>query len=520
MKKFIILPLFLLTLTISAIAQTSYVKVLSNEQVVGRNLITDREITALKYTFPVRIHEFETDSVNNRVTLQLRNLSRKGKFVDNEGKLVQFDLNTGKALWSRDVYFGSSFVQQFKSTLFINYLGKTTLIDNMQGTDLWKIKNGISEVNHTYGIGIGYRYRSSSGYSDELRGIDLSSGKVVWERILGHKYGWNDLFYINDSIVVIASSGLHAVNLRTGRGWDYHAIAGKNDYTSMVAANAAGLALGLLTGAFVMTTGHDIVTGLVSNVILEDSSLYMATREEIVCLDKNTGKSAWRYPLPKDMGSNSSLFYDDDKLYLINYGFGYLGYRKVKVGEPFLAVFDKATGTQEYVSLINTLKDPVSGYEVIDDEIYLLSGNLISVYSINDGYKRDEKVIEPDSENSLEYFTGSNIFIERDGRIQSLFELWPGNLFIVNSAGNIHSVNSQLKVEETFLKEDLLFYHNNYSGYRLISKDDNCIVTDNYGNRIAEFKASAASIIQGDLLIDKSEGALVLINLKDALNAD
>lgn len=51
-----------------------------------------------------------------------------------------------------------------------------------------------------------------------LEGIDLNNGQVLWKRELNGEYGWNDVFYTNDSTLVVAAAGLHSLDTKTGKG--------------------------------------------------------------------------------------------------------------------------------------------------------------------------------------------------------------------------------------------------------------------------------------------------------------
>lgn len=517
MKKITFIVALFLALHFAAHAQPVSVTVLSNEQTFGTNIISNSDIKGVMYTFPQRVHDFYLDTETGYITLQLRNLSRNGKYLDNTGKLVQFDPKTGNAAWGKEMYYASNVVQNFNNNLITGFGGKSTSLDLNTGNNLWTIKNGIIMVNSASYIGIGYRYKSTSGYTNDLQGIDMRTGAVKWERLLERDYGWNEAFYINDSTLIVASSGLHAVNLRTGKGWDYHALTGKKDYTGMVAANAAGLALGLLTGTFVVSTGHDVVTDLVSNTLIDSAYIYFATREEIVKLNKNTGQLVWYYPIPKDMGSQSALYLDDNSVYMVNTGLGNLGVRKAKIGEPFVAAFNRETGVQKYFSFIKEKDLQILSHEVVNDKIYLLFRDKIMVCDMAGGQRLATKDFDFENKIGLEYFTGSNIFIERENKVMALFELWPENLFVVTTDGKVLSINSQLEIEETIEKEALMFYHNQYSGYRLISKADKCSVIDKAGNRVAELKATPGAIVNGDFLYDKSDKALIVVDLKEAV---
>jgi hypothetical protein len=81
---------FLLLVSFQALAQKE-ITVLTNTREVGQNLLTGEPVKANELTFPDRIHDFQIDTVNNYLTVQLRGLSKNGKWLDNKGNVVRYD---------------------------------------------------------------------------------------------------------------------------------------------------------------------------------------------------------------------------------------------------------------------------------------------------------------------------------------------------------------------------------------------------------------------------------------------
>lgn len=156
--------------------------------------------------------------------------------------------------------------------------------------------------------------------------------------------------------MIVVAAGLHSININNGKGWDYNTITGKKDYSGTVAANAVGVAAGLLTGTFIMSTGHNLVRDVVSNSLVDSSYIYFASKEQLSKIDKQTGEIAWKYPFPNDLASKSSLFMNEDIVFMINKGYAFMGYRQLDFGKPFIAAFDRETGKQKYLTLINVKK--------------------------------------------------------------------------------------------------------------------------------------------------------------------
>ncbi|MBK7184129.1 MAG: hypothetical protein IPH89_15110 [Bacteroidetes bacterium] len=255
-------------------SQKKATEVITNERTFGKNTINNSEIKGIDYIFPDRIHGTYYDSYSGLLTAQLRGLSKNGKWMDNTGKVVQYDLKNKKSLWDKKIVYTTTSLQQFRNTIIYSIANKSICVDATSGEEIWKVKNNIYYVDANKKIGIGYKFKTSTGYTNLLEGIDLSNGNVIWQRELNREYGWNDIVSLTDSTLLVVASGLHKINLNTGKGWDHTMKTGKKDYKGNIAANAIGVAAGLLTGTFLMSTGHNLVRDLVSNTIVDSNFIY------------------------------------------------------------------------------------------------------------------------------------------------------------------------------------------------------------------------------------------------------
>lgn len=71
----------------------------------GFNYAQNAEIQAIEYSFPERIDEFKIDTVSEIASILLRGLSKNGKYLNNTGTFVLYDLNAQKPVWSRKINF-------------------------------------------------------------------------------------------------------------------------------------------------------------------------------------------------------------------------------------------------------------------------------------------------------------------------------------------------------------------------------------------------------------------------------
>lgn len=507
---------FLLIISSVAFGQKDF-QVLHNEKIIGKTIPDSTDIKGTEYIFPERIHETFMDTTNGFLTVQLRGL-RKEKWLSNKGNILQYDLNNKNLLWSKKIAYQTSSLQQFSNTMIFTVANKSNCLDITTGNKIWEVKNNIYYVDPVDNIGIGYRYKSSTGYSNELEGIDLKNGNVIWKRDLNREYGWNDVFYTNDSTMIVVASGLHSINIHSGKGWDYNTITGKKDYTGTAAANAVGVAAGLLTGAFVMSTGHNLVRDVVSNSIVDSSFIYFASKEQIVKIDKQTGEIAWKYPFPNDLVSKSSIFMNDSIVFMVNKGYAFRGYRQLDFGKPFIAAFDRETGKQKYLTLINVKKDPILGFKILQNEVYLVFKNRIAKYSMKTGNLIIEKEFPEDSYGDLKYFVGNQVFVTNENdNLVSLPQSDTSKVFVFTNQGKTLSVDNQLSVAYTIDYEDLSIYYLRTADLKFIAKGKQTLIIDNEGKQIAEIEASINAFLIGEKLYDKRDKNLIAIDLKEII---
>ena len=212
MKKLLIG--FILLVPTMTFSQKTNFQVFHNEIVIGKNLVDSSQIKGVEYKFPERIHETFLDSTTGFLTVQLRGLQKNDKWLNNKGNILQYDLNNKKLIWSQKIYYQASSLQQFSNTMIYNVNTKSKCLDVNTGNELWEVKNNIYYVDPINNIGIGYGFKNLTGYSNELEGIDLKNGNVIWKRELNREYGWNDVFYTNDSTLIVIAAGLHALNIK------------------------------------------------------------------------------------------------------------------------------------------------------------------------------------------------------------------------------------------------------------------------------------------------------------------
>ncbi|MCD4695222.1 MAG: hypothetical protein K8S16_03190 [Bacteroidales bacterium] len=502
-------------------SQTTDVTVLCNEKNIGMNLISQKDIKAIEYIFPERVQDTYIDTTSRLLTIQLRGLSKNGKWLNNKGKIVLYDLAGQKVKWTKKMFYQTSSLQQFGKTMIHSVANKSYCLNIKNGENLWDVKNNIYFVDPIDNIGIGYKFKNSSGYTNTLEGINLSNGSVIWQRELNREYSWNDVFYLNDSIFMVVAAGLHAINIKDGTGWDYNTITGEKDYTGSIVANGVGAVLGVLTGTFVMSTGHDLVRGVVSNVIVDSSDLYFASKEKISRIDKTNGNVIWSYPLPDDLTGKSAIFIKDDLVYMVNEGYAFMGTRQLEFGTPFIAAFNQQTGKQIFFSIIKTKKNPILGFQIHGDTILLIFKERVTEYSMANGIKLFEIFFDTETYGELNQFVGNHVYVMTN---DTLFKNLPlsdtTKSFILTNSGKTLVLDENLNITDKIDFEELFIYYLRTKDYKFIAKNNQTIILNSENKKIAEISATSNATLIGTKLYDIQEQSFIEIDLTELIEGE
>ena len=210
MKTRFIFGLLILA-SLELFGQSSDIKVIQNQRVIGQNLVTHQEIFAKQYQFPKEIYKKHLDSTSGNLTLQLRKLRKTAKVYAPQGQVVVFNLHSNTVNWSKKINYTTGTIEQYGNLITFSRENKIDYLNNDTGMELWSDKNDIYYVDKDNNIGVQYIKNDKS----KIQGINLNNGNSLWQRDITRAYGWNKLIKMNDSILLIAAGGLHSLNIKT-----------------------------------------------------------------------------------------------------------------------------------------------------------------------------------------------------------------------------------------------------------------------------------------------------------------
>lgn len=510
MVKRLFLGLFLLS-ALSSFSQKSNINVIRSEKIVGKNLLNNSAIIGVEFYFPKSIFKTYADTVSNLLSVQLCKLSKSKETLRNKGKLIVCNLEDGKVKWEKKVYYHTSFLRHCANSIIHTIDHESYCLNANNGKLRWKLKNNLSLINREYNIGIGYKYKDFVGYPNIIQGVDLSDGTVKWERKIKKEYGWNQVFRLSDSIHAIVASGFHLVNVKTGKGWDYNAITGEENYVAD--DDIRGSSTGPIP-VHKVGTEPNTAMGVVSNAVVDGSSVYIASKDKISRIDLRTGVVVWSRELNTMHTSSSTIFIKDNLVYMINKGDAHMRGRRICYGSPFIAAFSKENGNQQFLNLVNIKGECINGFQVNEERLLLLFRNKISEYSLKTGERIIEKEVDVCKYGELISFVGNHVYkLMDDKSYVCLPDSDTSKIFISTKEDQIIVIDSLYNVVDKIENKKLSVCNLETDEFRFIIKGNKTIVLNNNGERVAELFLSSNTILKGTKLYDVQDNRFIVLDV-------
>jgi|GEM_PF-7043948 len=484
MKRLKITLIALCTLT-TIFAQNDTPSFTTEDFVAGKNLLTNQEIKGVRYVFPKRIINFDIDSISNMLFVHTY---RYGDFQ----KVSAIDPTQKAVIWSLDYNGYSERIYLKEGLLIHNKERKAICHDIISGNENWNTQYQLYVCYPKNKIGIGYPnpgfFTLSNTYTNEAKGIDLLSGKVIWERTIPRNVFWDRWAKHTDSTITIVCKGLHFINIKTGKGWD------NNDKTEIDAFN------------------HN----LTSDVYYDSLRLYWGSLSNLWCLDNN-GKIIWRTPLDPTITGESVLLKSDSLICLLNYGSNHDEYNNDhSYGTPYIAQFSTIDGNQKHFQLLNYKNNYIRDYLLKKDTLTICYPNRLAIYNLNNLSVIKQKEYKLKTNDKFVNFTGSWRYVkDNDGRFKPINKIDSTQITctLVTKDNSVIGFNKELDQIRIWKSNDIYTLSYKSTKYLILSKNDQTVIITPEGKAIAEFSSGKNVRIQNNRLYYSDKNELYCIDI-------
>lgn len=502
---------------------TAIISYAQSETIVVGKKTDESDLKAQCYTFPQRIETFSISEQGDYLCISFRETSKSGKYLKNKGEIGLYDTQSNRLLWKHPINFGQSRINCLSNGVLIADINnKITLLNKEDGTQQWETNLFPVYVDDSLGLVLGY----SAPTSGKLRAVNLKFGNQLWENKLTHQYGWNEVVEAEGNKRLIVADELHKLDFVTGELLTYSGKPGAHDTKAALLqglAMAAGAALGTaVTGGMYygyVPIANNTITGLTSNILSQDSRYYWADRQQISCID-TAFNVVWQKEFPDVKASRSILFLQDDKLFMLNYGYGLReGKSRKKYGRPFIACYHPESGEELFFNPLSVKKDMIEDALRTDDALYMLFDDGMAYQELTDSVVN---IVPWDTERygKLQGILPSTVYAANADR--SAFQQLASDgehCLVYNDQGTIYEVDKELNICNTYERERIYVPDIHLKDYLCVGNGKDYWFIHEIGMPVAHLETDfkKGQVIGNKLLLLTEQNQFLFLDLDEAV---
>lgn len=506
MKQFFLLFACLQPYLLYQQPKTPYYKTLSTP--IGTSAISIHTLNVKTYNFNYPVYRLLPDTATNQLIVSVRQKDASGRLYAKGYHLT--------------VKSNDSIVGIYEDTkLDLSLMGDFLLISNDKRSGRFNRELAYEQFEYPSKIifpiqknSSGLTYNPTFKIENEigLNSINLRDGKVIWSAAIPSKYNWNSTAYLNDSVLVIAAGGLHAVNINTGLLWSYGVTTATVNNRPLTFSSFNHATIEHLEKPIHTSAGEELVSQISSNILKAEDAVYFAGKNKLIAVDRQ-GKLLWETDLSNMPASNSLLYSAGENIMLINLGIAYYGENIVIYGKPFVAFFNKQNGTLTSEKKLDNFTN-ITDVERLKDAWVL--ANRDHILQVGENMQVDTLIVLQEQKYGkfLEFINGDDYYVEKEGYYVPLNFINDNIIYFKSDHGKVFGLNKTY-IEYEYHYSELFKLNTTVGGKKLLSQRDKSYLISENAELLHTFNTGEPATVLGNKLYFANERLLYIINLNE-----
>lgn len=469
MKKFF----FLITvLTASALNCTAQVDTMVT---VGQRA-DGTSLTILGTQFKNEIVGFSAEPQLNYVCLYQQEPENSSEQLYGIGRISVYNPQERSVLWVKAIPLNCLPTISTKSGILVFGNGTNRMLKVSDGTLLWMNSYSLTSVMDTLGIAIGHH----SSTSDIFCAVNLADGKELYNVEMPHKFGCSGMTALHGSRQLAVTDNLYDVDimngdmrmlkLKTGIGGLKALITKpyeKSDSEDRHDKNGLNIVYDNL-----MPCDFSTITSLVSNVCRHDNAYFIADREHVTCTDSLL-HPLWTAQLPSKLASHSQLAVHGERLDMLNMGYGLInGETLTPQGTPFMASFDRRTGTMRYLKKLSSVGPLIEeSYGTKDGGIFLHSDTILAYCNFSDTSFTRRMKWNTERHGHIIKMVTDTMFVSKSLNNFVPFVSDDTTCSVISDNGNIYTLDKNLNIIAVHHRDEMYYVEATGKKFRVIGNN-------------------------------------------------
>jgi hypothetical protein len=332
--------------------QAESIKVTTTQ--VGVSAISINSLIAKTYNFAYSLYDYKPDTITKQLFFSSRQMGEASTSTYlSRGFFAAINTINDSVKWVNESSLYNIMVTG-KNLLLSNEV-KSVKYNKLHGYDEIRYDAKLFYSNEKYNRGFMY----DKTQPNLLKCVNLTVGNEVWTCSIPREENWVDTQYLNDSTLLIAAGGLHAVSLKSGLLWSFPISTALKTNRSFVYSNAKYKTIQEISSVIKTSAEDNLVRQIASNILKDNNHIYFAGKEKLIAVT-HSGKQAWQVDLKNYPTSKMLITKTDSSLILVNFGLATHSNNFVTWGKPFIIEIDPISGkilTQFDLSNIENLAD-------------------------------------------------------------------------------------------------------------------------------------------------------------------
>lgn len=395
--------------------------------------------------------------------------------------------------------------------LLMSSNSKTGRFNRKHGYEQFEYPSKIIYINQSNEIGLSYNPLFKTGNEINLSALNLNDGNVLWSAPLESKNYWNDVLGVNDSLICIASSGLHGVNSLRGVNWSYPMITAEKPKKPLIQTVFNPITLNRFFKPIKTSNTEGIVRQLASNILLVDGLSYFAATDKIISVDLS-GKLIWETDL-KDKNNSLSFLVDySSNVLLLNLGLGLINGNYISYGKPSVMLFSKQFGQLIYLEELSQY-GLLSDMQIFKNKLYFASRSDI-LYADNIGVKNQYHIDKIKYGEFTEFINGDEYFVEKEGFYVPLNFINDNVVYFKTDQDKVYGLNND-QIDYVYHFTELYKLKAEEGGKKIISQRNKSLLISENLELLSTLKAAENVIGMNNKFYVYNAGFLYIIDLND-----
>lgn len=376
---------------------------------IGVSAISNSSIFAKSYQFNYPIFTVLPDTTQKQLLVSVRQHDPSGKSFTHKGyhMCIRSDDSIKSVFEDSKLEF-----EMLGDFLLMSSEVKTGRFNRKFGYEQFEYPSRIIHINASNETGLSYNPLFKINEEVGLSAMTLNDGKVIWTAPVPSKANWNDMVKLNDSLLVIAASGLYCVNVNSGLKWSFPMITSLKTDQPFVQPVFNQKTISNLFHPVNTKAKEGLVTQLASNILLSDGTVFFAASDKIIA-SNSEGKIIWEQSLTGKGISNCLLIDHDQEILLLNLGLGQIDGQLVTYGKSFAAAFSKQYGSVIYEKDLSE-NGMLTDAKFINEKLYFASRSKIMMAG-----EKDVRTVFQLSDSKygkfIEFIDGDEYYVEKEG---------------------------------------------------------------------------------------------------------